>query len=268
MVVLELLSRGLLREDETVLKNMPLWDGCLPTPQQLVTMAGGSIDGKPAMDSIPLCELQTFGVSEEPLPVALGITNGVAHTVESKSRRDRAYGERAKQLLLDLPAGGFALFTDGGSNKNRTQTGWGVSDPTFTFEDIVLHRRPNRKQPSPARRKRHDVRRSILRTAARYPFGGDGLKHGMHSNTLFLGENEYGPIRVSSAETPLSCSEPTISLLEAVVTKDPRWHWLEAAWDASVGLDSPFEASLLPQRCFDNHQYTATTVVLKFIANG
>jgi hypothetical protein len=26
---------------------------------------------------------------------------------------------------------------------------------------------------------------------------------------------------------------PTISLLEAVVTKDPRWHWLEAAWDAS-----------------------------------
>ena len=55
----------------------------------------------------------------------------------------------------------------------------------------------------------------------------------MHSNTLFIGENEYGPIRVSSAETPLSCSEPTISLLEAVVTKDPRWHWLEAAWDAS-----------------------------------
>ena len=26
---------------------------------------------------------------------------------------------------------------------------------------------------------------------------------------------------------------PTITLLEAVVTKDPRWHWLEAAWDAS-----------------------------------
>ena len=26
---------------------------------------------------------------------------------------------------------------------------------------------------------------------------------------------------------------PTVSLLEAVVTKDPRWHWLEAAWDAS-----------------------------------
>ena len=26
---------------------------------------------------------------------------------------------------------------------------------------------------------------------------------------------------------------PTISLLESIVTKDPRWHWLEAAWDAS-----------------------------------
>ena len=50
-------------------------------------------------------------MSEEPLPVALGIANGVAHTVESKSRRDRAYGERAKQLLQDLPVGGLALFT-------------------------------------------------------------------------------------------------------------------------------------------------------------
>ena len=28
--------------------------------------------------------------------------------------------------MLELPAGGLALFTDGGSNKNRTQTGWGV----------------------------------------------------------------------------------------------------------------------------------------------
>jgi hypothetical protein len=26
---------------------------------------------------------------------------------------------------------------------------------------------------------------------------------------------------------------PTVSLLEAVVTKDPRWHWLEATWDES-----------------------------------
>ena len=43
----------------------------------------------------------------EPLPEALGITNGLAHTVEPKSRRDRAYGERAKQLLLDLPVGGL-----------------------------------------------------------------------------------------------------------------------------------------------------------------
>ena len=28
---------------------------------------------------------------------------------------------------------------------------------------------------------------------------------------------------------------PTVSLLEAVVTKDPRWHWLEATWDESDG---------------------------------
>ena len=38
----------------------------------------------------------------------------------------------------------------------------------------------------------------------------------------------------SDANPPsVFASMPTISLLEAVVTKDPRWHWLEAAWDAS-----------------------------------
>ena len=38
----------------------------------------------------------------------------------------------------------------------------------------------------------------------------------------------------SDAKPPSVFAEmPTISLLEAVVTKDPRWHWLEAAWDAS-----------------------------------
>ena len=38
----------------------------------------------------------------------------------------------------------------------------------------------------------------------------------------------------SDAKPPSVFAEmPTLSLLEAVVTKDPRWHWLEAAWDAS-----------------------------------
>ena len=38
----------------------------------------------------------------------------------------------------------------------------------------------------------------------------------------------------SDAEPPSVFAEmPTVSLLEAVVTKDPRWHWLEAAWGAS-----------------------------------
>ena len=38
----------------------------------------------------------------------------------------------------------------------------------------------------------------------------------------------------SDAKPPSVFAEmPTISLLEAVVTKDPRWHLLEAAWDAS-----------------------------------
>ena len=41
LIVLELVSRGLLRKSDTVLKNIPDWDGALPTPQQLITMAGG-----------------------------------------------------------------------------------------------------------------------------------------------------------------------------------------------------------------------------------
>ena len=34
--------------------------------------------------------------------------------------------QEEKQLLEDLPVGGLVLFTDGGSNKIRSQTGWGV----------------------------------------------------------------------------------------------------------------------------------------------
>mgnify|MGYP006950495872 FL=1 len=46
---------------------------------------------------------------------------------------------------------------------------------------------------------------------------------------------KHKPQRHGSDTKPPSvfAEMPTISLLEAVVTKDPRWHWLEAAWDAS-----------------------------------
>ena len=38
------------------------------------------------------------------------------------------------------------------------------------------------------------VRQAVIRTAARYPFGGTGLTGGQHSNTLWTGINEFGPI--------------------------------------------------------------------------
>ena len=55
---------GLLRKSDTVLKNIPDWDGALPTPQQLITMAGGTIGGKPAIDELTYPELKSFGVSQ------------------------------------------------------------------------------------------------------------------------------------------------------------------------------------------------------------
>ena len=50
-----------------------------------------------------------------------------------------------------------------------------------------------------------------------------------------MGRTAKHKARNDSGDKPLSvfADMPTISLLEAVVTKDPRWHWLEAAWDAS-----------------------------------
>jgi hypothetical protein len=39
-----------------------------------------------------------------------------------------ARAERAKQLLLELPVGGIAIFTDGGSYKNKQQIGPNGSD--------------------------------------------------------------------------------------------------------------------------------------------
>ena len=41
--------------------------------------------------------------------------------------RRGAWGQRAKALIADLPAGGFVVATDGGSNpEDRSKTGWGV----------------------------------------------------------------------------------------------------------------------------------------------
>ena len=68
------------------------------------------------------------------------------------------------------------------------------TDPTCTFECIVLHQRPSRKQRSPRKRVQGQVRQAVTRTAASYPFGGPGLTGGLHSNTLFSGINEFGPI--------------------------------------------------------------------------
>lgn len=50
-----------------------------------------------------------------------------------------------------------------------------------------------------------------------------------------MGRTAKHKTRNDSGDKPPSvfADMPTISLLEAVVTKDPRWHWLEAAWDAS-----------------------------------
>ena len=44
-----------------------------------------------------------------------------------KRAQKRNWGERARVLIADLPAGGYVLGTDGGSNPwNRAETGWGV----------------------------------------------------------------------------------------------------------------------------------------------
>ena len=100
--------------DGQVLKNIPNWQGNTPTPHQLIMMAGGTIGGKEALDLVPPGDLGTL------------LERTVVHQLEVKKRHDRNYGERAKQLLEDLPVGGLVLFTDGGSNKIRSQTGWGV----------------------------------------------------------------------------------------------------------------------------------------------
>ena len=48
---------------------------------------------------------------------------------KQRERRSEArdWGQRAKALIADLPAGGLVVATDGGSNpEDRSKTGWGV----------------------------------------------------------------------------------------------------------------------------------------------
>ena len=44
----------------------------------------------------------------------------------ARKQEKRDWGVRAKQLIGSLPHGSLVLFTDGGSNPNREETGWGV----------------------------------------------------------------------------------------------------------------------------------------------
>ena len=59
-------------------------------------------------------------------------------------------------------------------------------------------------------------------------------KYMMVTESQMVRTNKHKKTRTDDTPPPSVFADmPTISLLEAVVTKDPRWHWLEAAWDAS-----------------------------------
>jgi hypothetical protein len=47
--ILFLIDIKAIPKEETVLKNIPNWQGSTPTPHQLIMMAGGTIGGKEAL---------------------------------------------------------------------------------------------------------------------------------------------------------------------------------------------------------------------------
>ena len=93
-------------------------DGIAP----FITVAGGQYDQSP--ETLTRMRVATLAADQARLKETK--LDLLKRQRESK-REKRNWGERARQLIASLPAGGFVLFTDGGSNTNRNETGWGVT---------------------------------------------------------------------------------------------------------------------------------------------
>ena len=116
---------GLVKKEDTVFSHAldDFWGpDCIPTAAELIKVAGGHYDQT----------LSAVKARQDAAMASAGSGLKLSAREKLEKQRDkrsqkRNWGERARVLIADLPAGGYVLGTDGGSNPwNRAETGWGV----------------------------------------------------------------------------------------------------------------------------------------------
>jgi hypothetical protein len=126
-----LIRLGVQKKEDTLLGHVieDMWGDHIPSAYDMITTAGGLYDQSP--EATTRRELQKQHAAQ------VVLRTGPAELLKqrrAKKREKRNWGERARQLIASLPSGSYVLFTDGGSNDNREETGWGV---------VVLRKRAN-----------------------------------------------------------------------------------------------------------------------------
>ena len=115
---------GLVKKEDTILGHAlsSIWGDHIPGVEEFITVAGGHYDQSTEAMKARDDAAKAAAVSK------LSMTKWEKLQQQRHRRSEkREWGERAKRLIADLPAGGLVLFTDGGSNpSNREETGWGV----------------------------------------------------------------------------------------------------------------------------------------------
>ena len=119
-----LVRLGIQKKGDTLLGHAltALWDDHVPSARGFIETAGSLFDQSPEAEK------------RRSVKAGLDAQTKLTETVKQRLVRQRArkrevrnWGDRARQLIGSLPDGGYCLFTDGGSNTNRYETGWGVT---------------------------------------------------------------------------------------------------------------------------------------------
>ena len=119
-----LVRLGIQKKGDTLLGHAltALWDDHVPSARSFIETAGSLFDQSPEAEK------------RRSVKKGLDAQTKLKETVKQRLVRQRArkrevrnWGDRARQLIGSMPDGGYVLFTDGGSNTNRYETGWGVT---------------------------------------------------------------------------------------------------------------------------------------------
>ena len=103
-----------MKKEDTIFSHVlaDFWGaGCIPTVAELIKIAGGHYD----QTATAVKSRQDVAKASREAELKLSVQEKLEKQ-RDKRKQKRNWGQRARVLIADLPAGGYVIGTDGGSN--------------------------------------------------------------------------------------------------------------------------------------------------------